>query len=161
SVCTRSRAAMRGRSTCPQWWPGTLPIPVRTPCRRQSRRSAPGTRAAAASSLRNRSRAACRPRASRARRSPRTASTGSILRWSLQSRAGLESSEPAPRLIPARLHSRIATQSDVSFQSLGLIGRLVLEQRTGSKVAVHLAVFRVEPIDDLVLGKLDDLSVFY
>ena len=53
---------------------------------------------------------------------------------------------------------RIAAQSKLPFHGLNLIGGLVLEHRTGSKVAAHLAVFGVKPIDDLVLGKFNSLS---
>src|SRR5262245_9148390 len=76
--CSSSRTAIRACSTCPRCWSGTSPTPVRTPRPRRSRHFGPGTRAADASSSRNHSRAACRPRASHARRAPRTVSMASI-----------------------------------------------------------------------------------
>src|SRR5262245_47529919 len=54
--------------------------------------------------------------------------------------------------------SLIASQTELLLEGLGLIGRLVLEQRTGRVVAVHFAALMVDPIDDFIFGKLDCLS---
>jgi len=77
-------------------------------CPPRCRRSVPGTRAAGASSRRNRSRVACRLRASRARRSPRTASMVSIPRWPARSQA-LSLGSDSAGAIRNRSSARIAS----------------------------------------------------
>src|SRR5262245_28912025 len=154
SRCSRSRTAMRGRSMCRRWWPGTLPIPVRTPCRQPFRHSGPGTRAAGTNLRRSRSRAVLGRRASRAKHARPMASTVLIPRWWLRLRVGLVSCETLLRW----RGSGLAAQAVLLAHGLELIGWLALEHGAGGGVAAHLAVFHVEPIEALGLGDLDDLS---
>src|SRR5207247_9243906 len=82
----------------------------------------------------------------------RTASTVSILTWTLQSRDSSVKSDAAPLT-----RSGLAAQPVLLLHGLDLIGRLALEHRAGGEIAAHLAALHVEPIDDLGLGELDDL----
>src|SRR5262249_29797653 len=147
---------MHARSMCRRNSSGTLPIPARTPRPRPSPRSAPGSRATAASLPRNRSRVGCRRRASRVKRARRMASTSSTPRWWARSRAGSEACRGLRR-------SGVAAQTDLLLESLGLVRWLALEQRAGGEIALRLAAVAVVvgPIDDLVLGKRDDLPQFH
>src|SRR5262249_723963 len=147
---------MHARSMCRRNSSGTLPIPARTPRPRPSPRSAPGSRATAASLPRNRSRVGCRRRASRVKRARRMGSTGSTPRWWARSRAGSEACRGLRR-------SGVAAQTELLLERLGLVRWIALEQRAGGEIALRLAAVAVVvgPIDDLVLGKRDDLPQFH